>query len=69
MFSLFMHPKLMPRRNLQELLSHPFLRPTAAAAQDSLVGVSKDQLKKLLVQVRVPFLTSSLLVTRPLLID
>lgn len=39
---------------LQELLSHPFLRPTAAAAQDSLVGVTKDQLKKLLVQVR-PF--------------
>lgn len=38
---------------VQELLSHPFLRPTAAAAQDSLVGVTKDQLKKLLVQVRL----------------
>ena len=36
---------------LQELLNHPFLRPTAAAAQDSLVGVTKDQLKKLLIQV------------------
>ena len=36
---------------LQELLNHPFLRPTAPAAQDSLVGVTKDQLKKLLIQV------------------
>jgi len=36
---------------LQELLNHSLLRPTAAAAQDSLVGVTKDQLKKLLIQV------------------
>ncbi len=36
---------------LQELLNHPFLRPTAPAAQDSLVGVTKDQLKRLLIQV------------------
>ena len=43
-------PVLLPA--VQELLSHPFLRPTAAP-QDSLVGVSKDQLKKLLIQVRL----------------
>ena len=41
---------------VQELLNHPFLRPTAAA-QDSLVGVSKDQLKKLLFQVGLPWNT------------
>lgn len=41
---------------VQELLSHPFLRPTAAP-HDSLVGVSKDQLKKLLIQVRLLFIT------------
>ncbi len=41
---------------LQELLEHPFLRPTAATvpAQPSgnLVGLSKEQLKLLLGQVR-----------------
>lgn len=40
-----------PSCALQELLSHPFLRPTAAGAADCLVGVTKDQLKRLLIQV------------------
>jgi hypothetical protein len=41
----------------QELLSHPFLRPTAAAAPatpDCLVGLTREQLKKVLTQVCPP---------------
>jgi hypothetical protein len=39
---------------VQELLQHPFLRPTAAQAPampDSLVGLTRAQLKKVLTQV------------------
>jgi hypothetical protein len=40
---------------VQELLSHPFLRPTAAPAAplrlDSAVGLTRAQLKKVLAQV------------------
>ncbi len=39
----------------QGLLNHPFLRPTAApvaATPDCLVGLTVDQLKKVLAQVR-----------------
>ena len=35
---------------LQELLEHPFLRPSAAPAP-GLVGVTRSQLKKLLAQL------------------
>ena len=35
---------------LQELLQHPFLRPTAAPAP-GLVGVTRSQLRKLLAQL------------------
>ena len=38
---------------LQELLEHPFLRPTEApmAPAPGQVGLNRDQLKKLLAQV------------------
>jgi hypothetical protein len=36
--------------NVQELLEHPFLRPSAAPAP-GLVGVTRSQLKKLLAQL------------------
>lgn len=42
---------------LQELLEHPFLRPTApdgASPSDKLVGLSQEQLKLLLSQVGMP---------------
>ena len=53
-------PVLMHAVRRQELLAHPFLRPTAApaaasapaaAGQDGLVGLTRAQLKKLLAQV------------------
>lgn len=42
----------LPRRRLclQELLEHPFLRPTAAPTT-GLVGVTRSQLRKLLAQL------------------
>lgn len=52
----------MSRVVTQELLNHPFLRPTAAAAPatpDCLVGLTREQLKKVLTQVR-PLLSSPL---------
>lgn len=44
---------------VQELLEHPFLRPTEAPGgpQPGQVGLTRDQLKKLLTQVLVPCMT------------
>lgn len=36
---------------MQELLDHPFLKPTAAAAAPGLVGMTRSQLRKLLSQL------------------
>ncbi|BDA45731.1 probable dual specificity protein kinase Ttk at C-terminar half [Coccomyxa sp. Obi] len=46
--------KASTRITMQELLNHPFLRPTAApvaTTPDCLVGLTVDQLKKVLAQV------------------
>ena len=45
---------------VQELLDHAFLRPTEGPARPApgQVGLTRDQLKKLLTQVRLPCLCS-----------
>ncbi len=59
-------PKLLRGRlefmvcSVQELLDHAFLRPTEGPARPApgQVGLTRDQLKKLLTQVRLPCISS-----------
>jgi hypothetical protein len=52
---------------VQELLDHAFLRPTEGPARPApgQVGLTRDQLKKLLTQVRLPCICSHCLLARP----